>query len=228
MSNKVNVVGEPTQIEINGKRFYRVSFSDGTYKNLRSVTTICKGARLPSFLDEWERQQCEALGVAGYLAALQQKADDGTALHKLIEEHINGKDYDIQDVEIKKMFESYLRWEARRKPRWIFNEKLVFSLQYDYAGRCDGKAQIENRIPIIDFKSAKRAQNDHKEQGSAYLMADSEMKPEIHADSVLILCLGAENKQGYTETWLDNPYDIAQHFMGFNLKNNLVNFHNPA
>ena len=227
MSSNVSVVGDPTQVEVGGKRFYRVEFSDGTFRHLRSVTSITHGAKIPSFLDEWQMQQCEALGVKGYKDAMNQKAQDGTDLHKLIEEHIAGMDYEIDDADIRRMFESYLRWEEKRKPEWIWNEKTVYSLKHGYAGRCDAKAKVNGRIPIIDFKSAKKAQDEHKEQGVAYLVADSEMGPEILPDSVLILCLGSETQQGFTETWLDNPYDIIQHFLGFQLKSHIVSFHNP-
>jgi hypothetical protein len=225
MSNDQLVVSIQ-QVEIKGKRFYKATFQDGSFRLLRSVTSVCKGARIPSYLDVWEKEQVEALGIAGFDAAMNQAALDGTLLHKIIEDHCDGKHYPILDPEIKTKFEGYLRWEEKNKPETIWQEKTLYSLKHGYAGRADRKAFVDGRTAIIDYKSAKAARTDHKEQGAAYIMADSEMKPEVHADSVLILALGAENKQGYSETWLDTPYEITKHFMGFSLKNQLVNYYN--
>jgi hypothetical protein len=229
MPSDIVVVGEPTQVEINGKRFYKVVFSDGSCRMLRSVTTICKGAQLPSFLDTWKMQQVEALGIKGFEAAMNQVANDGTELHRLIENHCNGFDEYAVDDDVRRMYEGYLRWEEKNKPETIWQEKTLYSLQYGYAGRADKKATLKNgRTCIIDYKSAKAVRPEHKEQGSAYLIADSEMKHEPAADSVLVLALGPENKQGFSECWLDTPYKITQHFMSFNMKNTLVSFHNPS
>lgn len=228
MPNDITVVGEPTQVEISGKRFYRVAFSDGSNRHLRSVTTITKGAKLPSYLDVWEKEQIEALGVKGFQDALNQKAEDGTAVHKLIEEHYKGNEFDIQDEDVAKLYQSYLNWEEKNKDKLeiVWTEKTLYSLQYGYAGRSDAKILLDGQRLIIDFKSAKRVYGEHKEQGSAYFMAASEMGEKL--DGILILALGAENKQGYTESFVTNAYDIHQYFHSFNLKNNLISFHNPV
>lgn len=241
------VIGEPTQVELNGKRFYKVDFSNGASRYLRSVTTICKGAKLPSFLDTWEKDQIEQIGVKGFKEALDAKAHDGTLVHKFIEMHLNGDEVNRTSVaEIQSringedklatfgfdddtwpMYQAYLAWEERRKPTLVWTEKTLYSLQYGYAGRSDGMMMIDGRKTIIDFKSAKRVQDDHKQQGCAYLMAASEMGEDV--EQVLILCLGQDEKrkQLYSETILGNPYEIHQHFMGFYYKNQLVNWDSP-
>lgn len=247
MPNDITVVGEPTQTEIGGKRFYRVDFSNGTHRHLRSVTTICKGAALPSYLDIWKEEQIEALGRSGFKAALNQKAHDGTLVHKFIENHLGGEKvtraslaeiptYINGENKLAKfqfdddtwpMYQAYMEWEERRKPELVWTEKTLYSLEYGYAGRSDGLMIIDGLRTIVDFKSAKKAQDDHKQQGSAYLMACGEMGESC--DQVLILCLGQDEnrRQPYTETYLRNPYEIHQHFMGFYHKNTLVNWANP-
>ncbi len=244
IANSIKVIGEPEQIVINGKRFYRVTLQDIEtetlfYRHLRSVTTICKGAVIPGFFEEWKMQQVEQLGIAGCKAALEQAAHDGTLLHKFIEDHINGHEVNRRslaevdgqkfafDEDIWPKYEGYLRWEEKRKPTWKWTEKTLYSLQHGYAGRSDGKAEIASLgiIPIIDFKSSKAVRQDHLQQVSSYLFAENEMDGD--ADSGLILALGAENKQGYSETFLKSPYKIHQHFMTFYHKNNLINHDSP-
>lgn len=228
------------QTEVGGKRFYKVVFDDGGYRLLRSVTTITKGARLPSFLDEWERDQIEQIGVQGYRDALNQKALDGTIVHKAIEMHLggeeisrtaiikldDGKEY-VFDDDTWPMFEAYLEWEEKRKPELIWTEKTLYSLRYGYAGRSDGLMLIDGKSTIIDFKSSKSVQAEHKQQGCAYFMAANEMGEEC--EQVLILCLGQKpgRKQGFSESIISNPYEIHNHFMGFYHKNQLVNWDSP-
>ena len=245
MSSKIIVIGEPLQTEIGGKRFYRVELVDEHgnhfFKYLRSVTTICKGARLPSFLDTWQNEQIEALGVKGFYEALDSKAHDGTVMHKFIEDHVNGKEVNRRslvtlddgkqyafDDDTWPMFEGYLAWEEKRKPESIWQEKTVYSLKHGYAGRADRLAIIDGLRTVIDYKSAKRPQDDHKQQGSAYLMAINEMGEDC--EQILILCLGNDEKrkQPYTESIIKNPHDIHNYFMSFYLKNQLVNWCSPV
>lgn len=247
MPNENPVIGDPAQVEVNGKRFYKVSFADGSHRYLRSVTTICKGAKLPSFLDVWEKDQIEQIGVKGFKDALDQKAKDGTLVHKFIENHLSGEKVtraSVAEISCRingeekvatfgfdndtwPMYEGYLAWEERRKPKLIWTEKTLYSLQYGYAGRSDVMMEIDGRPTIVDFKSAKKPQNDHKQQGSAYLFAANEMG--LEPTQILILCLGQDEKrkQPYTESLISNPYELHQHFMGFYYKSLLVNWDSP-
>lgn len=237
MPNDVTVV-DVQQTVINGKRFYKAIFDDGAYRLLRSVTSVTKGASLPSFLDEWKMQQVEALGRLGFSDAMTQVALDGTIVHKAAELHIggtpltrhnklmidDGTEHSFDDDTWPK-YQAFCRWMEKRKPEFIWTEETLYSLAYGFAGRSDGSCLIDGKVTIIDFKTAKRVQDDHKQQGCAYLIAASEMGQKV--EQVLILCLGAENKQGYTETLITSPYDIHNHFMGFYHKLNLVNWANP-
>jgi hypothetical protein len=238
MKSGITVIGEPIQTELDGKRFYRIDFSDGAFRYLRSVTTINKGARLPSFLDKWQMDQVAALGVQGFWDAMNAKAHDGEVVHKFAENKINGEEINrlsLATIDDKQfgfdndtwpLFESFLAWYAKRNPEFLWTEKTLYSLAYGFAGRSDGLCIIDGKRTVIDFKSSKSVQEDHKLQGCAYLVAASEMGENV--DQVLILCLGAENKQGFSECYIDNPYEIHNYFMGFYHKSRLVSWANPT
>lgn len=223
----ISVVSGPSQISIGGKRYYQVKLSDGSIRNLRSVTTIGKDVKLASYLDIWEAEMIEKLGIAGFKRHMDILAARGTQVHSLIERFVRGETiiqtFDIADEDWIK-FESYKRWHEKNKPEYVWQERALYSIKNLYAGRADAKILLAGKTYIIDYKTSKAVQDTHRCQGTAYLKADVEMGGG--ADGVIVLALGAENKQGYSESYVEGD-DIEYYFEGFMLKNKLLQWQSP-
>lgn len=100
-----NVIEKPIGIDLAERfmamdgRFYPIEIGDKTY-DFVSVTTVLDLVRIKGFLDLWEEEFIQTMGTDGYKKFLQKKADEGTAVHSLIEfflTHCNDDDPPIMD-----------------------------------------------------------------------------------------------------------------------------------
>ena len=84
------------------------------------------------------------------------RADQGTQLHDLIEQHIRGAEPEVPEP-LQGRYEAFLRWEAVNEPEYLLDlvEKPVFSRQHGYAGKPDIPLFLNNRYGILDLKSGK-------------------------------------------------------------------------
>jgi len=225
-------------------RFYPIVIGGERHEYI-SVTTVLDLGRTKGFLDQWEHEMLELLGVDGMKKYMRRKADEGTALHTLIERYLaerakahpqplDRKELkDIPDV-TNLVWRKLLRWqewwdeENRKAPVSVdWMEKVVHSEAHQLAGRSDGRMKLEDGTWIIDYKSGK-SQEKHKMQLAAYIKMEEEMTGEKLTGG-LILSLGEETRSGWKTTEIRNDKvhknssrgesEVDHYFRGFmNLK----------
>ena len=102
-----------------------------------------------------------------FLRRRDGSADIGKQVHKWIEGHIDRKlkgqksEPKLSELpeELRPSIESFLKWEKKYQPKYIFSERIVYSEKHGYCGTCDVGIIIkeknkETRI-ILDFKTGK-------------------------------------------------------------------------
>lgn len=84
------------------------------------------------------------------------RADEGTQLHDMIEQHIRGNEPEVPEP-LQERYEAFLRWEAANTPEYLLDlmEKPLYSREYDYCGKPDIPAIVNGVYGIIDLKSGK-------------------------------------------------------------------------
>lgn len=84
----------------------------------------------------------------------ERAGDIGTKVHDWIEAHLKGEDLPY-DAEMKASVEGYLKWEEENDPETLWSERIVYSKEYDYAGKLDWGGVLRGRYGLIDFKTGK-------------------------------------------------------------------------
>lgn len=205
-------------------RFYPITLN-GELLHYPSVTTILDMVRVKGHLDKWEAELIEFIGVDGHKKYMQKKADEGTAVHNLIEYYLKERQdkkpfpmdrYNIEGMTIawdgNRMmttkdvndysWEKFIRWVGwwkqemlPSKPELIWTEKKLVSHKHGIAGRSDALFKIGTAFWIYDWKSGKSS-DKHKFQCAAYCKMDQEESGRYIAGS-RILTLGEETKSGW-------------------------------
>lgn len=211
-------------------RFYPIEIGEKKY-DFPSVTTVLDHVRVKGFLDQWESEFIELMGVDGYKKFLQKKADEGTIVHSLIEFFLNHHLDDnppimdrknIGDLQIPHfdrtlrsgevnnfIWEKFKKWEEWwdeeskiKTPEVLWQEKVLFSESMGTAGRSDCKMKLDDGVWILDWKSGK-VQDKHKIQVATYVKMEEEMTEETLAGG-MIISLGEETKCGWKCTEVSN------------------------
>lgn len=69
---------------------------------------------------------------------------------------------------------SFVQWESEHKVRFLWSEKILYSLKYGYIGRGDVGAKVDGRTCLVDLKSGNGLYNSVRMQTAAYATADAE------------------------------------------------------
>lgn len=133
-------------IEKNGFRWYKTP--EGVY--YPSVTTVI-GLEEPAALRDWRT----SLGPQKADAETKRAADRGTAVHAMIEHHLNNKDdptvgHDTSNI---KMF-NQLKTKLKNINNIQAQEVALYSDTLRIAGRVDVIAEYNNILSIVDFKTS--------------------------------------------------------------------------
>lgn len=109
-------------------------------------------------------------------------ADMGTKIHDWIEDYINHK-INPRKYPMPEMPEdqfavtgatSFLEWESAHKVKFVWSEKILYSLKYDYIGKGDFAAEVDGQLCLCDIKTGNGMYNSVRAQTAAYAMADTE------------------------------------------------------
>tara|TARA_B100001057_G_scaffold469378_1_gene529622 strand:- start:3379 stop:4053 length:675 start_codon:yes stop_codon:yes gene_type:complete len=188
-------------------RFYTNLETNESYP---SITTVL-GAQSKQGILEWKKRVGE--DVANHIS--NQAATRGTAVHNMVEDHLNNVNVD----EVEKYKKQFL-------PRMMFNvlkpelikinnirlqEAAMYSSDYTVAGRVDCIGEYDGVLSVIDFKtSTKEKSEDWIEnyfvQGSAY----SQMYKEHFGEEVPQIVILITTEQGTTQVFKKNPYDYLE------------------
>ena len=127
----------------------RIRYEDSTH------TYWIDGVRVPSIT--------QALKVATYddfdhvrPDVLARKAEQGTALAKMIEEYADGtfdETLERYDLDLLPDFDAFVEWHEKERGEIICCETIVASARYGYAGRLDLVYRLRDHGPsMIDTK----------------------------------------------------------------------------
>lgn len=109
-------------------------------------------------------------------------ADIGSRIHGWIESYIkhkiNSRKFPMpempEDQCVVTGATSFLEWESQHKVKFIWSEKVLYSLKYDYIGTGDFVAEVDRILCLCDIKTGNGMYNSVRAQTAAYAMADTE------------------------------------------------------
>ena len=165
------------QINVLDSRFYR---RNGEY--YPSVTSVLNYFPKNKFFHEW-------LKDVGHNADIiaSKAASEGTQVHTAIEEFIQGNEINWIDeygtakysLEVWKMILKFAEFWNTYKPELITAEYHLFSDAHKYAGTADLIIKLNDKIWLVDIKTANSLHTSYDLQLAAYAMAWNETHNEL-------------------------------------------------
>lgn len=166
----LEISDDHARITLPDARYYR---RNGEY--YPSVTYVLNSYPKGKHFEDWLKRH-------GYTAdyVVRKAAEDGTAVHELIEEYLGGNEIKYLNSngipkfkpEIWKMFLNFVDFWETYKPTLIEAEVHLFSDELKVAGTCDLVCEIEfngkTERWIIDHKSSNHLQTTYELQGAVY------------------------------------------------------------
>lgn len=149
-------------VEIDGMgRFYQSAKTSNWYP---SVTTVTGWAKR-DFWAKWRQDPANK-------KTSEEATRRGTALHTMIEEHLNKDELTVVDDKTKQLFEQMLP-NLNKINKVVAQETQLISDTLRMAGRFDCIGEYEGVLSVIDFKSARTARKEewignYFEQTAAY------------------------------------------------------------
>jgi len=189
---------------VDGKRFYEHIETGEKYPSITSVLSI----RQKEGLIKWRQRVGEE--VANHV--MITSANRGTAVHNMVEDHLNN--IDINNVEkYKKQFLPRMMFQVLKPILNNINnislqEAQMFSEKYTVAGRCDCIAEYDGELSVIDFKTSKgEKEEDWIEnyfiQGAAY----AEMYEEHFGTPINQIVILVVTEEGTTQIFKKNKQE---------------------
>ena len=182
-------------VEIDGMgRFYQSAKTGNWYP---SVTTVTGWAKR-DFWAKWRQNPANK-------KTSEEATRRGTALHTMIEEHLNKEQLADVDDKTKQLFEQMLP-NLDKINKVIAQESQLCSDSLRMAGRFDCIGEYEGVLSVIDFKSARTARKEdwisnYFEQTAAYSYMWLE-STGVRIPQIVIL-VSAED--GVTQVFKKNP-----------------------
>lgn len=166
------------------------------------VTTICN-AVVPKFLDDWAGRVCVDHVRQGYLSHLSEHGlppdrvmfedlcDAGTKAHQTIRNSAGDRgsaahDYiervltnqiilPPDDPVVMASLNAFSKWQdSGMCSNVIAAERIIYSKELFYCGKCDVFGTVDDRPAVIDFKTGSGFYDDHPYQLTGYAYALSE------------------------------------------------------
>lgn len=107
--------------------------------------------------------------------------DLGSAIHSWIDDYIKHKlskknpmPEMPEDENILTGVTSFLDWESAHKVKFLWPDKVIYSLKYNYIGKADFGAIVDGKTCLCDIKTGNGMYNSVRAQTAAYAMADTE------------------------------------------------------
>lgn len=155
-------------------------------KEYASITKLLSHLNPEGNIDGLLRWAIAAGTFEDYEKKLNTAADNGTKLHKGIEEMFKGKREDSLPI---------ANFRKRFSPKVINLEEVVFDNKNRIAGTYDALMEINGKKVMIDWKSGKKCHTKYLLQASFY-------RKLVDADEAWIVYFGGTQKQGYGITKL--------------------------
>lgn len=140
-------------------------------------------------------------------AKKEEAAGVGTLSHDWLSSKFKGEDNPLpDDPRVQSCINAALAWAEPRNIQFLFNERTIYSEDYDYTGKLDGVIIQGGKKGILDFKTGNGIYPEAVMQVSAYANAyEEEFEEEI--DFRTIIRLGKFDGKFYTHTYTRETYD---------------------
>jgi hypothetical protein len=137
-------------------------------------------------------------------ANTSKAADLGHRIHEWIENYINHKINPKKcpmpempdDPSVAIGAASFMEWESEHKVKFIWSEKIVYSLKHDFIGKADFAAKVDGLICLCDIKTGNGMYNSVRAQTAGYVMADME-ESKTKYDGRWAIRIAKETKEEY-------------------------------
>lgn len=180
------------QITFTDARFYIAE--DGSY--YPSATTILEAYPKPFALMQWMKEQGSNADVIRDAAGRR-----GSNVHYLTECYDNDEQVELlgdngqpqYSMEEWAMFERWVDFSDRFKPRHTMIEQQLLCPELGFAGTMDRLTEIEGKTYLLDIKTSNGIYNSYWLQLAAYRQALLQIY-EIKTDGVAILWLNAKTR----------------------------------
>lgn len=159
-----------------------------------SVSTILNAYPQSEQLTYWIAEQ----GWNESQAIKSEAGEQGTRVHKSIEQLLGGTELDKSSFKLKEWMKlsTFKNWHDKFHPEIIALEMPVFSKKYGYTGTLDCIAKVAGEVYLIDWKTSGSLHQHFPLQFSAYAHAIEEVH-KIKIDNTAVLQMGASNKDGF-------------------------------
>jgi hypothetical protein len=130
-------------------------------------------------------------------------AEIGKAIHKWVEDHINGKEPEMpEDSRVLEGVNNFLEWKEKNKVKFLWTEKIVYYKDEDdeeieYVGTADIGIEIDGKKYLLDIKTGNDIYPEVKMQTAAYLKAEMKESGTEYAGRYA-LRITKETKEEYT------------------------------
>lgn len=173
-------------------------------KKYKRISTVLK--KMPQdidFLFKWGLDKFNSYDE--YIKFLNQSAEDGTAMHKKIEEYLKaykrmcekGDNKYFKDKGFLQLPIGVQNFFIKLKEFKVLGlEETIFDEELGIAGTYDALLEIDGKIVLLDWKSSKKVQDKHRVQVGFY-------GHNKGVDIAWVVAFGAENKQGYSISKVD-------------------------
>lgn len=190
---------------INNKRFYKTPAG----KEYPSITTILNHEEKQGIAD-WKK----ALGPEKAARETKRCSDRGTQLHNIVENYL--KNVDITKFKDNKYFLHFnqIKLLLKKINNIHVQEAALYSDELRIAGRVDCIAEYNNRLSIIDFKTATNNKDsnlieDYYIQATAYALMYYELTGVLIEDIVIIMSV----EKGLPSVFCKKIYDYIAPLM---------------
>ena len=165
--NRILEISEDAkQITLPDSRYYR---RNGEY--YPSITYVLGYYPKGKFFEDWLKKVGH---TADYI--VKKAAEEGTQVHEMIEEYLNGAELNflgphgkpMYHPNVWQMFLRFVEWWEEYKPTLIETEVHLFSDTLKVAGTCDLVCEIDDELWIIDFKTSNHLQTTYDLQTAVY------------------------------------------------------------
>lgn len=181
-------------VSYNGRRWYDTP--EGYYPSITSMLGFTESEEKKASLKRWQ----DSLGPERAAAVSKAATDRGTNVHLLCERFLKGEQVDapingqrVPDSDLQSF--NALKTKLSKIDEVWGQEVVLYSKEFEIAGRCDLIAVYRGQPVIIDFKTASRTKtyddiDNYKVQLAFYGMAHNEMFGTDIQDGVVLMVAG--------------------------------------
>ena len=159
-----------------------------------------------------------------YKTRKEEAADLGTAIHDWCERYVRYKlkQPDClmpdmpEDPNIQIAVNAFLTFfEDQHKTEFLSTERVVYSMEHDFAGKMDIEAVVDGELCVVDLKSSNGLYNGVRMQTAAYLMADKEESKRKYKGGRWALRVAKETEEQYKARMLRKRKEIYDPYKPF-------------